>query len=127
MKIFNLLKYLEQKRIVKKINKALSISLYDWQIDYIFNNGTYHSEYNYGRVNGKTLANILKLLLSEGETIQIIKNSRQFSNKCSYLCRYLKEDAINYFRRRYFADELLKTYHSLINVKGLKLRKVELV
>lgn len=128
-KIINVWKSLQQKRTVKKINKALSISLYDWQIDYIFNDGEYHGEYSHGRKNGKTLANILKLLLllPEDEPIKIRKNSRQFSNECSYLYGYLREDDINYFRRRYFSDELLRTYHSLVKVKGLKLRKVELI
>ena len=126
-KIINVWKSFKQKRTVKKINKALSISLYDWQIDYIFNNGEYHGEYSYGRCNGKTLANILNLLLSDGKPIQIKKNSRQFTNECSYLYGYAKEDDISYIRRRFFVNELLKTYNSLINVKDLKLRKVEII
>lgn len=129
MKIFNLLKYLKQKRIVKKINKALSISLYDWQIDYIFNGGKYHGECDYGRQNGKTTANILALLLlADGRPVQIDKNSKLFLNGCLYLyAMYGKEDDTSLLRRRFFVNELLKTYHALINVKGLKLRKVELV
>lgn len=124
MKIFNLLK---KKRIVKKINKALSISLYDWQIDYIFNKGLYHSECDYGRGNGKTLANVLKFLFSKGDIVLIDYRAKCFHNANEWLYNYAIEDNTTERRKRFFVEEVLRVYGILSNIKGLKIRKIKLV
>jgi len=111
--------------VIRKINKALSIELYDWQIQYIFYDGDYHSEYNYGRRNGKTLANILKLILSEGETIYIY--ARDMPKTAKNLVGYLKEDDSPYKRVEFFCNELIDVYSKLEKVKGLKIRRIEII
>lgn len=111
--------------VIRKINKALSINLYDWQIQYIFYDGNYHSEYHYGRRNGKTLANILKLLLSEGETIYI--DTRNIPKTAKGLIGFLKEDDSPYKRVEFFCTELIAVYYKLEKVKGLKIRKIEII
>lgn len=124
MKIFlHISKYLKQKRTIKKINKALSISLYDWQINYIFNNGSYCGENGFNRGNGKTLANVLKLLFSEGDTICICLSQKEFFDRDFYY--YAREDNTNKLRRRFFVDEVIKVYSALCNIKGLKIREIE--
>lgn len=110
--------------VIKKINKALSIDLYDWQIQYIFYDGEYHDEYYYGHRNGKTLANILKLLLSEGETIYIYDDMQKTAKNLNY---YLKEDICTLRRVKFFCSELIDVYCRLNKVKGLKIRRIEIV
>lgn len=111
--------------VIKKINKALSIDLYDWQIQYIFYDGDYHGEYNYGRRNGKTLANILRLLLSEGETVYIYASN--MPKTVENLVGYLKEDDSPYKRVEFFCNELIDVYSKLEKVKGLNIRRIEII
>lgn len=121
----NLWKYFKQKRTVKKINNALNIKLYNWQIDYIFNNGEYHDESRYGRCNGKTLANILKLLFSDGGDISFYVQEKAFDDWELY--RFAQEDDFTYRRQRFFSEETLRVYKKLSTVKGLKIRKIKIV
>lgn len=53
---------------ISAINKLLDITLYDWQVAYIFGESNYVTQ---GRGSGKTLAYVIKLLLSEGEPIHM--------------------------------------------------------
>ena len=110
------------RRIVKRINKALNIKLYEWQIHFIFGDGEYQSEYLYGRRNGKTLANALKLCLSSGSPLIYDKRSGLFIT--GGIEAYAKEDAQTRVRYRYFCDEVLKIYKTLDEAGGIPLREI---
>lgn len=122
MAIVGLIKWRKQKtripeKLVKEINEALNIELLEWQIQYIFNDGEYHSDRIYGRRNGKTTANILKLLLSEGPPLRYDERCGILSDKESQ--RYAKEDAVTLMRMRFFTRETVKIYKTL-RVDGVK-------
>jgi hypothetical protein len=53
--------------VIKEIEKALSIELFQHQKDYLINNTPMHTS----RHNGKTLAHCIKLALSEGIPLNI--------------------------------------------------------
>ena len=53
----------EIEETVQKINKCLNISLFDWQIGYIFYNKPLPKEISFARRAGKTLAAALTDLL----------------------------------------------------------------
>ena len=110
------------RRIVKRINKALNIKLYEWQIRFIFADGEYQGEYLYGRRNGKTLANALKLILSSEPPLIYNKHSGLFI--IGNIETYAKEDAQTRIRYRYFCDEVLKIYKTLDEAGGIPLRKI---
>lgn len=110
------------RRIVKRINKALNIKLYEWQIHFIFGDGEYRGEYLYGHRNGKTLANALKLILSSGPPLIYDKRSGLFIT--GSIEAYAKEDAQTRIRYRYFCDEVLKIYKALDEAGGIPLRKI---
>lgn len=110
------------RRIVKRINKALNIKLYEWQIRFIFADGEYQGEYLYGRRNGKTLANALKLILSSGPPLIYDKRSGLFIT--GGIEAYAKEDAQTRIRYRYFCDEVLKIYKTLDEAGGIPLREI---
>jgi hypothetical protein len=58
------------KETIPLIEKALNIKLFDKQIDYLLNNGSYW----YGdRGSGKTTAYCIKLALSDGEPLNVKK------------------------------------------------------
>ena len=108
------------KKLVKQINESLHIELFEWQIQYIFNDGEYHSEYKYGRKNGKTIANILKLILSEGMPLQ-------YDERWGFLIdvvskEYAKEDSDTLLRMKQFSKETIEIYKTLraAGVKNLR-------
>lgn len=53
--------------LIKKIEKAFGFELYEWQKDYLLDNGRMIRG---GRCNGKTFAYCLKMLLSDGDKIR---------------------------------------------------------
>lgn len=127
MAILGLIKWRKKRtriprRIVKRINKALNIKLYEWQIRFIFGDGEYQSEYLYGRRNGKTLANALKLILSSGPPLIYDKRSGLFIT--GNIEAYAKEDAQTRRRYRCFCDEVLKIYKTLDEAGGIPLREI---
>ncbi len=107
---------------VKRINDALGIELYYWQVFYIFRNGEYHDELRYGRRNGKTTANALKLCLSNGEPIQL--HLRPVSQIDYEIEAFAKEDAKNAMRLNFFADETFQIYKKLEAAGGITLREI---
>lgn len=125
MKFLGIYKYFLRMRTVKRINKALSISLYDWQIRYIFNDGDYYNEFEYGRYNGKTLANVLKFLLSGNEVVTIDRRTMKFYEQWAY--KFAREDNGSEGRKRIFVQEVLRIYNKLKSAKDLKIRKLNLV
>lgn len=108
-------------KAVKQINTALKISLKKWQINYIFRDGNYHSQLSHGRCNGKTLANVIKLCLSEGEPMIFRRNAEC---PCEHFCEYAKEDTTTPARRRYFVQETIRIYTKLEAETDLPLRQI---
>ncbi len=122
MAIVGIVKWRKQKtripkKLVKEINEALNIELLEWQIQYIFNDGEYHSDGIYGRQNGKTTANILKLLFSKGIPLRYDERCGILSDVTSQ--RYAKEDAVTIIRMKFFTSETLKIYNKL-RAAGIK-------
>lgn len=110
------------RRIVKRINKALNIKLYKWQINFIFADGEYQSEYLYGRRNGKSLANALKLCLSSGPPLIYDNRSDLFIT--NGIEAYAKEDAQPRIRYRFFCNEVLRIHKALDEAGGIPLREI---
>lgn len=96
---------------VELINRALKIKLSEWQINYIFENGIYHDEKNYGRRNGKTLANVLKFLFSSGLPVTYCQRLHTFQPPD--FSEFMREDAKTPIRTRFFIDEILRVYKAL--------------
>lgn len=127
MAILGLIKWRKKRthtprRIVKRINKALEIKLYEWQINFIFGNGEYKNEYQYGRRNGKTLANALKLCLSSGPPLIYDKRTGLFLSGNPEAIA--KEDAVTRMRYRHFCAEVLRIYKTLDEAGGIPLREI---
>lgn len=119
-----LIKKYRVKRLVKKINKALNIKLSDWQISYIFYSGEYHDELNYGRQNGKTTANILKLLLETPLSFPkynpMIYDTITHRFDCDlFIKHFAMEDAKTLMRLQYFQREPLRIKEEL-NAIGIR-------
>ena len=111
----------------KVIYQALGFKLSPdtWQRNYIFRNGEYHSEHLYGRHNGKTVANILRLVF--------LNKMIEVDPKHGYISigteprdvvteRYLKEDSIAYPRRTMFCRDFLDIYHKIWDATPEKIR-----
>lgn len=96
---------------VELINRALKIKLSEWQINYIFENGIYHDEKNYGRRNGKTLANVLKFLFSSGLPVTYCQELHTFQPPD--FSEFMREDTKTPIRTRIFIDEILRVYKAL--------------
>lgn len=58
------------EELIKRIEQALEIKLYDWQVDYILNRPQILNMRITGRCTGKTLAYIIKKLFEEGKPIR---------------------------------------------------------
>ena len=122
----NIIKKLKIKRTVAKVNKALDIKLYKWQIDYIFNDG-WCPDYD-TRGTGKTLANILKtIIIFNKDTKPVIIDDRSLIEDTKEGAKiFFCEDGLWMHRRRIFINELLKTQATLKNVKGINVREIVL-
>lgn len=125
MAIVGLIRWRNQKtripeKLVKEINEVLHIELIEWQMQYIFNDGEYHFEEIYGRQNGKTTANILKLFFSEGPPLRYDERRRILSGVESQ--RYAKEDSVTIMRMQFFSSETVKIYNMLrtADIKNLR-------
>lgn len=100
---------------VLAINEALSINLYDWQIAYIFGSSDYIMP---GRGTGKTLAHILRTLLSDGDAIKFYGDYKyEFIDMAGahpgYITWYKREfQEVEYRLRNYGAPlKLRKVYY----------------
>jgi hypothetical protein len=90
------------------IEKALGIELYEWQKDYLLENGTLQG----GRGSGKTTAYIIKLALSEGDPIKITK-----------LHEYADMFPNQHYARFWFKNEFLQIWEKLYKAR-LPVRKI---
>lgn len=95
---------MDRDKIVKTINEELHIELHDWQIAFIFNES---DNVVSGRATGKTIAYMLRMLLSKGEPIH------------QYKVRICND------YDQWYARELRSLYCTLSNpCLGLELRKI---
>ena len=104
----------ENDAIIKAIEVALRIKLYDWQKAYIFGMSGYVMP---GRVTGRTTAYILKLLLSKGPPLHLYKND--------VLMNICDEDHGHSYRTL-FKNELGEIHYRLWGIAFLRhrLRKI---
>lgn len=58
---------------LSKIEKALDIKFYDWQVEYLLNTSSTLDIQATGRRSGKTLVHIIKLLFSDDKPIRAYK------------------------------------------------------
>ena len=112
-----------KNRTAAKVERALGITLYDWQKEFIFEGKPYAAVIGNSRCNGKTLAHCLRLCLSDGKPITASLNPPVWA-KNDFL-HYLGEDAATPTRARFFIDELHKVYTKLRSAGGIDLREIE--
>jgi len=116
---------------VRQINEALGIELYEWQIDYIFQQPDQRIAVS-GRGTGKTLAHILKIALQPelelgvfGGMLKDITNRRYF---CDGRWVYDRNDSskvgTSYSYRQWYKREFMRVYNQLKNHTKLKLCKI---
>jgi hypothetical protein len=95
----NWLKKKRQEKIVQSINKALGITLYDWQIDYIFGANIIIS----GMSSGRTLAMVLKTLLNVNNVVDCrnvpTQNSIKLYNSVFKYKRWLKKYYVDIYEK----------------------------
>lgn len=96
------------------IEKALGISLYEGQKQYLLNNGTYWFG---GRATGKTLAYCIKLALSDGEPLDIQKPWEICDNDYG-------PESNRHSYARWFRDFFIKIWISLKDA-GLPVRELK--
>ena len=105
----------ESEEIVNAIEVALGLKLYDWQKAYMFGCGGYLAP---GRQTGKTLAWILKILLSEGPPLHLYNPAvlREVCDSTAHGSQYFI----------WFKNQLRKVYCTLLYDYCLrpKLRKI---
>lgn len=111
-----------KERTLKKVERALGITLYDWQKAFIFYDIPYGIEISASRQTGKTLARCLKLCLSSGEPI--IVSRFPTDKEKSKLLFFLGEDSCTRNRTRTFIDELYDIYNKLLSAGGIDLREI---
>ncbi len=112
----------KEKRTVKKIEKALGIKLYDWQIKFIFG----HQDFmNPARACGKTLAHCIRICIEHKKpplTLNIWKIQDDISVE-----KYEGAQAEMFMRqeayKHWLFHELRSTYQKLCTQK-IKLRKI---
>lgn len=116
-------KQTRQERTIKKVEQVLGFSLFDWQKEYILNGKEYGAEIKFARRAGKTLAQILKICLSEGEPLKaVLKPACLAKNE---FLHYLGEDGSTEQRARFFVHELKGVYERLKAAGGIDLREIE--
>lgn len=111
-----------RERTIRKVEKALGITLYEWQKDFIFHNKHYGAAVSQGRQTGKTLAHCLRLCLSDGEPLNAILVPPVPAR--NEFLKYLGEDGCTVMRSRYFISELRKVYEQLRAAGGIDLREI---
>lgn len=97
---------------INKVEQALDIKLYDWQIEYLQGNGM---NAPYGRGNGKTLVYCIGLALSKGERIRL----SELWKRSDEGERYGKQ-----YSNGWFKDLFISTWHQLKD-KGMEVREIK--
>ena len=116
----------EIEETVQKINKCLNISLFDWQIGYIFYNKPLPKEISFARRAGKTLAASLRMCVSKAEPIYLRRRDIALEGTETYrvLSYFADEDVANKCRMDIFYVTAKEVYFSLKNIKGIELREI---
>ncbi|MCM1322851.1 MAG: hypothetical protein NC218_01560 [Acetobacter sp.] len=120
--------FLKRTHYVRKINKALNIKLYKWQIQYIFGKESFMPNY---RASGRTTAHILRLCFSKGPAMVFQSRGIQGSpisgfDQTDYYVTGLDLDNVQYGSYRVWcAHELERIYHILQSKTKLHLRQIE--
>lgn len=112
-----------QERTIKKVEKTLGFTLFDWQKEYIFEGKPYGASIRFARRAGKTLAHILRLCLSDGEPIKAALKPPCLAR--NEFISYLGEDGVTYQRSLGFIHELREVYEKLKVAGGIELREIE--
>ena len=109
-----------KRRMVNDIRKCTGVQLYGWQVNWAFDptmsQYEYHSEAKYGRKNGKTTANIFRLLLA-GLDIYLNFEDYTFSIWGSAdhdSALFMKEDYADRGKRHYFVRKI-QEYHAALS------------
>jgi hypothetical protein len=100
--------------MIQKIEQALNIKLYPWQIDYLLKGHPMPRD----RGNGKTLAHCIRLALSDGKPLDMQKPENFCDND------YGPEDNKTSYARKYFRRMFLDVREQLMEC-GLKVREVK--
>lgn len=105
----------EIEETVQKINKCLNISLFDWQIGYIFYNKPLPKEISFARRAGKTLAAALRMCVSKAEPIYLRRRDIALEGTETYrvLSYFADEDVANKCRMDIFYVTAKEVYFSL--------------
>lgn len=102
----------ESEEIIRIVELALRIELYDWQKAYITGASGYVMP---GRVSGKTTAYMIKLCISKGEPIDLTKRS-EVERYADGFHGHAYQDC--------FKHELWNIYSELKRIGGLRLRTI---
>lgn len=114
--------------ICKKVEKALGIKLTKWQKNFIFNGKPIPYEIHRNRGNGKTLAHILKLLLSKWNPVIVAKfilNEYDIAgrNLEYYSVGWMGDDSQNLGRQNFF-NEWLYDVDAKLTQAGVNTREM---
>ena len=118
----NLIQKIKRKILIFRVNRALGIELFDWQIAHIFDDVPTPEALDEYRITGKTTAAVLKVLLNPKYNNSII--GRENPDKYSYgsspyyatvvrIARIYGEDGVTLMRRRLFIEKLRDTRRTL--------------
>lgn len=113
----------ERRKLLIDIYRTTGVYLDAWQSKYVFDYGEYQSEARYGTKNGKTTANIFRMLFMSRTFFFIDGHSyliRVGSHWASDTAWYMKEDAATYERRAEFIRLFQEYYHELKKSKRLQ-------
>ncbi len=100
----------KSEEIIRIVELALRIKLYDWQKAYITGAADYIMP---GRVSGKTTAHIVRICISEGPHINMWKD----------VGGVIDEQHGSHYKE-FFIRETREIYHKLREIGGLKLREI---
>lgn len=125
-------RYFKTRRIAKKVNRALDITLRKWQIRYIFYNQSMPLFIGLSRGGGKTTAHVLFVLLNP--LMGGIELERVFTNPPIQGLRYdprdyakvlYGEDGVSPQRQKFFKHEVIKMREKL-NAAGIKTNNIKI-
>lgn len=125
-----LLEYYHRRKLLKRVNNALSITLRKWQIHYIFDDQSTPLFIEISRGGGKTTAHILFILLNplmDGIELERVATNPPIQGLMYDPRDYAKvlygEDRATMHRQAYFKSELMKMRDKL-NAAGVKTNNI---
>lgn len=125
-KLFEIIEKISRRVLIFRIERALGIELFDWQIAKIFDDTPFPEHVQKGRRQGKTTAQILFVLFNKrfnnkaallhvdnrGSLQGLRITEDQFAAAVAYI---FGEDGLTLRRRDFFARELLSTKRAMSN------------